>query len=294
MGRSESEKITSRALNLNAQTYQNFLTRLELMAKNVYKWENLPDTISERFLELSLYGFGNAILVKDEELGFLGLKVAPAGELNMYEEPVRYQAYSINYSKFYTAQDSVLVRNNQLMIPTERIVQLHAMRLYETQRIIDINKNAHKTPILIVCDEDNRLTMQQLYMKYEGNIPYIFGDKHFNEKDIQVLATSAPYLLDKLEAQKATEWSCALTDLGINNKNNDKKERLIVDEVNANNEQIQHNFEIGLQCRQEACDKFNKMFGMNISVKKRLVEVQKEEGEKNEYLHNTGEKSDSE
>lgn len=56
--------------------------------------------------------------------------------------------------------------------------------------------------------------------------------------------------------------------MGINNENYEKKERMIRDEVNANNQLIQYNFNVALETRQEALEKVNKMFGTNITIER--------------------------
>jgi len=55
--------------------------------------------------------------------------------------------------------------------------------------------------------------------------------------------------------------------LGLNNANQDKKERLVTDEVSANDEQVMASRNIHLKARKTAADKINKMFGLNINVK---------------------------
>ena len=60
--------------------------------------------------------------------------------------------------------------------------------------------------------------------------------------------------------------------LGINNNNTDKKERLLVDEVNANNEFILVNIDHMYEERKKACEEINRKFGLNITVNRREVE----------------------
>lgn len=58
-----------------------------------------------------------------------------------------------------------------------------------------------------------------------------------------------------------------LTDMGFNNTNAEKRERLIVDEVNANNEAIQSKASLWLETMRESMDKVNRMFNLNLGVK---------------------------
>ena len=131
-------------------------------------------------------------------------------------------------------------------------------------RAIDVNANAQKTPILILCDEKQRLTMLNLYKQYDGNEPVIFGDKNLNAKGVTVLQTGAPYVADRLYELKTQLWNEALTYLGISSINSQKKERMITDEVTRNLGATIASRYSRLQSRREACKKINAMFGLNI------------------------------
>lgn len=251
---------------LNNFTFIDFYKRLRLLALSMFKWENLPDTMNERFLEKTLYYMGIACFIKDDNLGFLNLKCLPSDYLNVYEEAYKYTAYSINYSKVYDLENLVLVRNNYENIPTDTTIQLFARRLYEAERTIDVNIKAQKTPVLVKCDEKQRLTLKNLYMNFDGNTPVIFGDKNLDITGVQVLETNAPYVADKLQEYKRNVWNECLSFLGVNNVETEKSERLISDEVNANSQMIQLSAQTMLLTRQQAAKEFNEKYGLNVSV----------------------------
>jgi hypothetical protein len=105
----------------------------------------------------------------------------------------------------------------------------------------------------------------------------IFGRKSLLNQieQTQVLDTTAPFLLNNLQDYKNSLHSEMLSLLGINNSANDKKERLITDEVNANNQYINVNIDLMLELREEAAKAINEMFGTSITVE-RGVEPNKE------------------
>ena len=103
-------------------------------------------------------------------------------------------------------------------------------------------------------------------MKYDGNEPFIFGNKNLDLEDIKTLDTKAPYVADKLETLKHSIWNEALTFLGIENSNQDKRERLVADEVASNYGNVEAQRNIFLNARQIAADKINQMFGLDIKV----------------------------
>ena len=153
-------------------------------------------------------------------------------------------------------------------------MELFALRLYEAERTADINIKAQKTPVLLLMDEKQRLTMENLYSQYEGNRPVIFGDKNsLGENVIKAINTQAPFIADKIIDYKKEIWNEALTFLGINNIMVDKKERLITDEANSNNELINLNLQSYLAPRQEACRQFNEKFGFTGTDKEISVRV---------------------
>lgn len=261
MRKISEEKLTA---FINNQTFLDYLDRLRLVATSLFTWEGLDEVAgvgASRFLEQSLYDLGRACFVQDPELGFMALKVNPSDKLNIYNLPVRVQAWSIGYTKQFKFDDVVYIMNNELQLPTYNTLSLIAHRLYETERTIDVNLMAQKTPVLIEGENKTMLTLKQLYEKYVGNIPFVFGNKEYNlQGKLNVLKTDAPYLIDKLELHKHELWDEALTYLGINNANTDKKERLITDEVNSNNELINYYLNCFYKTRQKACEEINKKF----------------------------------
>ena len=255
----------------NNATYIDYLNRLRLLATSLFTWENLDEIAgfgASRFLEQSLFDNGRACFVKDDELGFMVLKVNPSDKLNVYNLPTRVMAWSIGYEKNYDFDDVVYIMNNELQLPTSQTINLIAYRLYETERTIDTNLIAQKTPILIEGDTKTILTLKNVYMQYSGNTPFIFGNKQFDiSNKLNVLKTDAPYLIDKLTIHKHELWNEALTYLGIDNANTDKKERLITDEVESNNDLINFYLNCFYKTRKQACELINEKFLKDSDVK---------------------------
>lgn len=259
--------------------FYDYYSRLKNIAMSIFKWENLPDTCNARFLEHTLFRYGCAIFVKDEEMSFLNLKATPADSLNVYNEPISYTAYAIGYNKIYSADDCVFIRNNYLRKSTDSTILIYAERLAILELAIQTNINAQRTPILIRCDDKTKQSLETIYDKYEGDKPVIFGHKALQEKPLETLTTGAPFVADKLREEKRAVWNEALEFLGVNtNPADKKKERLITSEVASNNEQIDIQCQTMLLCREIACEEINKKWGLNVKVSKRLDD--KEAGEK--------------
>ena len=104
-------------------------------------------------------------------------------------------------------------------------------------------------------------------MQYDGNEPFIFGDKDMmNLSDIRALNTGAPYVSDRLTILKHQILNEFLSLMGIENSNEDKRERLVSNEVASNYGIVEINRNVYLNARREAVEKINRMFGRSIEV----------------------------
>ena len=252
----------------NNTTFSSYYNRLKLIAISLFNWEGLDDIGGDsRFLEMALFENGRAVFIKDETLGYLTLRVNPSDKLNVYNLPTKVIAYSTGYNVEYDMEDVVYIMNNDLQIPTSIILQQFAYKLYNIDKTIDINLNAMKTPVILQGSIQQQMTLRNLLMQYDGNIPFIFGDKQFNITEaMKVLDLKATYLADKLTIQKREYWNEMLTLLGINNTNVDKKERLITSEVESNDEIINYYLNCFYKTRKKAVDEINEKFGLDLKL----------------------------
>lgn len=282
----------------NKRTYIQYFNRLKEFAISTFEWKNMPASIDTRFLELTLFEDGQAIFFKDTDMKdgmeYLCLQTTINGKLNVYRIPIKRRAYATNgYQKNLTEDDSVIIYNNLIRTNSYLDVEMFAQRLYNIDRAIDVNVNAQKTPVLIQCSENERLTMTNLYKEYDGNAPVIYANKNLDVKGLTVLKTDAPFVADKLYQLKTQYWNEALTYLGIANINTQKKERMITDEVNRNMGGVVASRFSRLEARKQACDKINAMFGLNIDVEYRsTTEVFKDDIEEDVKVEEREDKKD--
>ena len=293
MGRKRDTQFGESAY-MNNRTYMQYYNRLTELALSMFEWQNLPKTVDQRFLEMCLFSDGMCVFFEDEVLGYLGLRCMIGGKLNVYQIPTDRRAYATNgYQKELDGTNSVIIFNNYLHTNSMLDVEMFSKRLYNLDRAIDVNANAQKTPVLIQCDESQRLTMKNLYKQYEGNEPFIFGSKGLDANGLKVLQTGAPYVADKLYELKTQIWNEALTYLGISNINVVKKERMITDEVTRNQGGTVASRYSRLESRRQACKQINEMFGLDIWVDYREdfqdIEEQENENEKEELEYRGGE-----
>lgn len=259
------------SFDLNHKTYTHYYNRLSELAISMFEWSGLPDSIDPRFLELTLFTDGMAVFFKDDVMDkYLALQTMISGKLNVYRIPKIRTAYASNgYNMKLDESNSVIIFNNMLHTNCLSDIELFAYKLYECDRTMVVNIKAQKTPVMITCDENQRLTMKNLYAQYDGNEPFIFGGKDIDMKKVQAITTGAPYVADKVYETKTQIWNEAMTYLGISNVSMIKKERMVTDEVSRNMGSTVASRYTRLEMRKQACKQINKMFGLNIGVEYR-------------------------
>lgn len=253
---------------LNTQTYLQYRNRLFEVSLSMWDWQNLPKSIDPRTLEYALVMNGRALFFVDEVMGMLALDFMPLGGFDVDGIPRRREAYS-RYNGYRWRGDrfnSVVCYNNLMRINSVLDIEMFATRLYNLDRTIDVNVNGQKTPILLQGDEKEKLTLENLYMQYQGNMPVIMAYNSMEPTEIKAISTAAPYVSDKLYDLKTMYWNEALTYLGVSNVNIIKKERMTQEEVTRNLGGAVASRKSRLKARQRACELVNKMFGVDIWV----------------------------
>ena len=270
MGRKRKPVIND---NIERETIR--LTKYyQMLALNRYKWENLPNGIESRYIEQMLFDNGECAMFDHPDLGLCVLRSSSRENLNIYGEPTKLSLTGFNEHRTVMMDDCVRIMNNDLALPTLPDIVYYARRMAEIDDIIMQNLRQQRVPYLFATDENNSFSMKSLYDRMYQGEPAIFIDKEMlkgEPENIMVIPTTAPYLVDKLQIQKQEMERELLTFLGINNTV-EKKERLLVDETNSNNQFIKMASDIGFKQRQLACEQINEMFGLNV----RVIETQDE------------------
>lgn len=260
------------ALLMNSETYIDYLERMKKVCLSMWEWVNLPTSMNARFIEMCLFYNGQCAFLYDEDYGYINTMACDGGYINIYGLPTEVQCYSYRYNQrrsLYMTdtgeekdKECILVMNNFERIPTASTVNLFAYRLAEAQRTADVNIKAQRTPILITTDQKQYFTLKKMYEEYDGNTPAIFADKNVITPDaLKSLKTDAPFIAQAVMDYKREIWNEFLTTMGISNLS-EKRERLISNEVDSNNELVNLNLQSLLIPRKEACRQFNEKYGL--------------------------------
>ena len=247
--------------------FWHYYNRLLNIALSLFTWENLPEGIDERYLELSLISHGNVAfgydpLFRDEiNSGFYIIQTTLDGTLDIYDTPSSYRGYSVtDFNPKLTAENSVLCYNNLSRTCDVYDINMYAKRLTNLVETIDTNVLAQKTPVILSGTDKIRLSMVNMLDKIVKNVPFIMVDKKFKLEDIQALKIEAPYVSDKLTTLKRDILSEYFNFLGIDNFYSTKGERSITGEVDSNSISVQAEGQSRLKARKAACRKFNRLF----------------------------------
>ena len=257
----------------NNITFSYYYYKLMLIARALFRWKNLPNNMDDRWIEKYLFTSGKCIFYKDKNLGFMVAGFGQESSINCYGDPTQVYPIAPNYvydgPRLINGDNCYVIRNNDLMLPTFPTIRFYSYKLSNIDRAIDINIEAQKSPILVRCTDKQKLSLKNAINQRKDNEPVIYADNSFDKDMITTLDLNPPMVFPDLQVQKHMVLNEVFTDLGINNANMDKRERMVANEVEANNEQVKASEDVMLKVREEACKQINRIFGTNISVERR-------------------------
>lgn len=251
------------------KNYRRIYDYYKMLALNMFTWENLPETMDSRYIENALYENGLCLVNDDKDLGLISVPCSYGANMNINGESTEVITSGYNYVKtvkYINNVNCVLIRNNDLAKPTRDYIANYAERMLEVEMCIRANINQQKFPWFINATEKTKKSLQLIFDKVENFEPFILANREImGEAPLEVLTMSTPYVADKLNSYKYELEREILSFLSLNN-NFEKKERLLTDEVNSNNDFIHTNAMLMYKVRLQACEQINKKFGLNVRV----------------------------
>lgn len=276
------------------EVYKNInFTRIydyyKMLALNMFTWENLPQTMNSRYIENALYENGLCLVNDDDNMSLISVPCNFGGDMNVNGESTEVITSGYNYVKtinYINNKDCVLIRNNDLAKATRDYIANYAERMLEVEMCIRANINQQKFPWFINATEKTKKSLEIIFEKVENFEPFILANKEIGLGDnaLEVLTMPTPYVADKLNEYKYELEREILTFLSLNN-NFEKKERLLTDEINSNNDFISTNAMLMYKNRLQACKEINKKFGLNVKVlpnKEMITKYYQDDEEKEE------------
>ena len=267
----------------------NYLRILTEMCVNRFKWTGLPSTINDRFLEMTLFRSALSVFFFDDTYSkFFALQGAGQGPLNQYWDPASFIVVGNSefnskilsamtdattdvdeHGELDVAGKCVPIWANMTRTPELATVTLYAKRLANMDLTIDIaTRNARRSRV-IVADENERLTATNINNSIDRGDSFIA----VNSRGFELMQNIAAFDMGvhpdhvvKLFEARQKLWNECMGLLGLNFANQEKRERMVVDEVSANDEQVGNMKHVHLNERKHACRLINAKYGLHIDV----------------------------
>lgn len=249
------------------------------------EYENLPEEIPNWIMEEYLYTHGNYVFLEQDGV-YCVCSSSAIQELNIYGLPNKVTPISRNGSPFaprnissfainnggktrVEKQNAVLARNNYWAIPTQVLIYPYINRLCFLWQSLGINASMARIKSIIRGNKDSAKTLDRVFQQTFGSRkPFIVVNEYMNDSQVDKLDFEYANQQKDLWDDFDKTFNLMLNICGINsNSQSDKKERLLVDEVNSNNELVSIMKSSRTSMRKEAIKQINKIFSLDIRVK---------------------------
>jgi Phage Connector (GP10). len=277
--------------NRHEQNIETMYIRLLTdLAASRFKWTNVPEEIDLRFLELTLFYQALSVFYYDGRYDkYMALRANINGHLDYQNNPTGFNVIGNNFNSISVSairdtkifletengKDKVSQRigkgipiwANKQRIPDIDIVLIYARKLAKLDRTVEINSDNARMPKVVVTNENMNLTMSNISRQIEEGQNNIKIRGNVNLEDVKALDLGVdPLTILNIDIVRDRQWNKCMTLLGIQSSNQDKKERLVSDEVTANGDQTSMMRFVNLNERRAAVKKINKEYGLNIEV----------------------------
>lgn len=247
---------------------QVLFLNLAEMSMNRFEWVNLPDSISQRFLEKTMFFNGLAVFYKEQKYDkYLALRASSQGRWNYQDDPTSYTVTGNGMiNRILSVDECEPIWPNYLRFPDVMTVRLYASKLAQLDLTIEINSENARRNKVVVAPEHMRHSASQIDHQIQQGQPTLYVNQHIGDMVYALDLGVDPKTITELSILRQRLFSEAMTNLGIDNSNQDKRERLVASEVEANSQQVNAMKLVALNERKDACTRINTRYGLNMSV----------------------------
>lgn len=277
--------------SMNTIQVQLFMFFLQL-ANRLFEYKNLPDEIEPYVIERQLFFYGQSVFFERNNVKML-LPCANNGTLNLYAQPIRVipigmagysfdevwvrDEYQLPDMNLLHNKDAVIIKNNELSMSTYALIKPFVEKLAYIWESMGINNALSRIKYLVKANKDLAPAIKTQINDILGNKSPIavVNDKKNLMSDMEKLDFDVAYTPKEYWYDFDKTFNIILTLLGIdNNMESEKKERLLVDEVNSNNLLVTMSLETRKHFREYAVGEINKMFNTTIEVVTKDLDTQ--------------------
>ena len=259
----------------NTMLQRYFRKYLLQKAISVFKWK-LPEEWDEDYFKYVLYGLGYIAVLNTRSFGVI-CQGGSLGGYNLYYRPSYIMITNPLLKETITADidvDCAIIKLQPDYSSIMDIVGYYADQMALASEALGLNLVNVKTGVIFGAkDKTQAESYKKMYDKLNGGDPAVFIDKNLLDDQGKpnwmpfVQNLTQQYISDKILADIRKIESMFDTEIGIpNNSNSEKAERLIVDEVNANNVETATRCELWLESIRKGIKKANSMYGLTLSV----------------------------
>ena len=252
----------------NMKTYLMYREEMLTLAENVFEFKNLPEFIDVSYLNKTLLRNGSIAFFMDEILGLIALPYDVIGNFDIYGRPLEIMCRAANgtYYKKLKRDEFVIMYDNNGRYPIFLDICQMAERIALSKRTIDVNIVQQRTPRIWKTSQDKKRTLQDMLANIDGMEENIATYESIDIDDMNVVLAPAPFVADKIDLHLDKEWAEFYRLIGVANLIEQKKERMIKDEMSASQGGTIASRFSRFEPRKRAIDEINKKFGTNIEV----------------------------
>lgn len=252
----------------NFKTYMMYFRRMLALAENVFEFDGLPEIIDVAYLNKVLLRNGSIAFFYDDILeSVIALPYSTVGKLDVYGRPKKIWVKGENgYSRILEQKDFVIMHDNNGRYPLYLDITQMAERIALCVRTEDINIYHQRTPRIWKTTTDKELSLKRLLDQIDSNVETVVTYDSIDIDDMGVVEAPAPYVTDKIDDHLDKLWADFYQLVGIANIQEQKKERVIQDEMVASQGGTIASRYSRYQPRQQAIELINKKFDLDIKV----------------------------
>lgn len=253
----------------NLATYNMYKREMVTLAENVFEFEDLPTFIDVSYLNSILLKNGSIAFFMDEVLGLIALPYDVMGDLDIYGRPLQIMARAFNgrYYRKLKSDEFVIMYDNNGRYPIYLDICQMAERIAMNKRTIDVNIVQQRTPRVWKTTEDKKRSLLDILDEIDANVERVTTYDSIDIDDMNVVLAPAPFVADKIDTHLDKEWAEFYRLIGVANIQEQKRERVIKDEMVASQGGTIASRYSRFEPRQRALKEIKEKFGINITVK---------------------------
>lgn len=251
----------------NFKTYNMYFRQMLTLAENVFEFKNLPEFIDVSYLNKQLLRKGSVAFFEEDGLGLIALPYNVVGNLDVYGRPNRIEVFGDNsFHRILDRDEYIIMYDNNGRYPLYLDICQMAERIALCVRTEDVNILHQRTPRVWKTSKDKELSLKNAINEIDSMQENVIAYESLDIEDANVILAPAPYVTDKIDAHVKELWAEFFRLIGVANLQEQKRERVIVDEMVASQGGTIASRFSRFEPRKEAIEKINKKFNAEIQV----------------------------